>query len=189
RVTGITERLNELSAIVSGLADSIEVQKLGGTITTGQGECVYKDDHGTKTTISFASSADSPSPISGTYISGKSSKQATYNKDFTQLNIVSWANSMDITITDHLPQALQHFASLIPFAHFNDEVLRKLWSSLPITKEDNVKCRRIFSLLVDNPPKGYESSRARWFTDFNEGGTSGAWGVVRSWRYGLTRRN
>ncbi|KAF4702059.1 hypothetical protein FOZ63_014655, partial [Perkinsus olseni] len=174
RLTGdiyqIGRRVNELGNVVNGILEAREVEKLGGKVKAGQGSCEYVDD-GRKHMDVYFGPAGSPYPIRRIEHNVDGYKKAEITGNVPALHIRSTKNSMDITITQEFEKALKHFAPIVPFAHFTDEVLSKLRAYLPITENDHLKCRKILVLLADNPPARYEGLGAQWFRKFHEDST------------------
>ncbi|KAF4666898.1 hypothetical protein FOZ61_009106 [Perkinsus olseni] len=61
----------------------------------------------------------------------------------------------DFETEAEIEAAYQHFSSLMPLAHLEEDTLERLKTMLPDNKNEG-RCRRIFALLAANPPSGYD---------------------------------
>ncbi|KAF4689228.1 hypothetical protein FOZ60_001921 [Perkinsus olseni] len=105
--------------------------------------------------------------------------RTTYSQDFSYLHIEY--SFHDIRIT-HDQEARQHFSSTLPFKHLiGTPVMTVLRTYLPITSGDQEKCKKIFALLADHPPDGFERG-IEWFGRFHRVTENGMWTLLSSWR-------
>ncbi|KAF4733873.1 hypothetical protein FOZ62_020572, partial [Perkinsus olseni] len=118
----MSKRIDDLSAAFHEFVRASGAAKAGDEITAGPGLCEYEDSQWNKLSISLTS-PEHPFPISGTALRGKDAglTQIEFNEHFTELSFLFTRNSLRFTITDHVEQALEHFAPLMYFAKYSEE--------------------------------------------------------------------